>query len=180
MAKLTELSILEAKKLILDKQVSVVELVKAHIENIQRLNEKLNAFIELTTDLALAKAAESDDKIKQGKAGIIEGMPIGVKDLFCTKDVRTTACSKMLFNFIPQYESTVTTNLFKNGGIMLGKTNMDEFAMGSSNTHSYFGSVRNPWTQKSCMFLVVLQEVLQQQLPQIYVWEHWVVIQVAR
>jgi aspartyl-tRNA(Asn)/glutamyl-tRNA(Gln) amidotransferase subunit A len=141
--ELCKLTIAEATNALKAKLFSATELINAHIEKAKASN--LNAFTELTEEIALTAAAEADQKLVNGTAGIIEGIPIGVKDLFCTKGVKTTACSKILSNFVPRYESTVTKNLFDNGGIMLGKTNMDEFAMGSSNTTSAAGNVINPW-----------------------------------
>ncbi len=146
--ELLNLTISQAKQLMLDNEVSPVELTKAHLEKAQEI-EHLNAYVLLTEDLAIKQSLESEKKYKKGNPGIIEGIPIAIKDSFCTKGFRTTACSYMLHNFIPEYESTVTSMLFKNGGVMLGKTNMDEFAMGSSNKTSYFGPVINPWKRKN-------------------------------
>jgi aspartyl-tRNA(Asn)/glutamyl-tRNA(Gln) amidotransferase subunit A len=141
--ELCKLTIVEAINALKAKSFSAVELITAHLEKAKA--SKLNAFTEITEEIALTAAAQADKKLANGTAGLIEGIPIGVKDLFCTKGVKTTACSKILSNFVPRYESTVTQNLFNNGGIMLGKTNMDEFAMGSSNTTSAAGNVINPW-----------------------------------
>lgn len=143
MSDLTKLKIAEAKDLMLSKKISAQELVNAHIKKAEA-NKQLNAFLEITADIANNQAKESDERIKSGEARIIDGIPIGVKDLFCTKGVQTTAGSKMLKGFVPGYESTVTTKLFSNGGVMIGKTNMDEFAMGSSNVTSHYGSVISP------------------------------------
>src|SRR4029078_5817456 len=104
-----------------------------------------NAFITETHDRALEMAAASDAKIAKGEGGELEGLPLAIKYLFCTKGVRTTAASHILGNFVPPYESTVTQNLWNAGAVLLGKTNLDEFAMGSSNETSYFGPVFNPW-----------------------------------
>ncbi len=144
---LTDLSIVEASKLIQDKEISCLELVKASIEAAE--NDKLNAFIITTPDLAIEQAKKSDERVKNNTAGLIEGIPIGVKDIFCTAGIQTTSGSKMLKGFIPQYESTVTSLLYANGGICIGKTNMDEFAMGSANITSYYGNTHNPWRSKS-------------------------------
>ena len=108
----------------------------------------LNAYVLETPDAARAMAEQSDRRIASGEAAPLEGIPIGVKDLFCTKDVRTTACSHILYNFVPAYESTVTARLWRDGAVMLGKTNNDEFAMGSSNETSFFGPVISPWRRK--------------------------------
>ncbi len=147
MAKLTDLSIAEATELIRSKKISCVELVQAHIDAIEQ-HKNLNAFILPTPELALKQAQKSDERVKNNTAGIIEGIPIGVKDLFCTNGIQTTAGSRILEGFVPQYESTVTSLLYANGGICVGKTNMDEFAMGSANITSYYGSVKNPWRSK--------------------------------
>ena len=141
MTNLRNLSIVEASKLIQTKQISSLELVNAHLA----IDDPYNAFITHTPDLALAQAKRSDERIKNNTAGIIEGIPIGVKDLFCTTGINTTSGSRILQDFIPQYESTVTSLLYANGGVCIGKTNMDEFAMGSSNMTSYYGNVINPW-----------------------------------
>ena len=134
-------SIAEASKLIKNKEISSVELVKSYLE----IDDPYNAFIIRTPELALEQAKKCDERVKNNTAGIIEGVPIAVKDLFCTKGVQTTSGSKMLEGFVPQYESTVTSLLYINGGVSIGKTNMDEFAMGSSNMTSYYGNVINPW-----------------------------------
>lgn len=144
MLDLTKLNIVEAKKMLAARQISAVELAKAHLQAAEN-KKHLNAYITLTPEIAIAQAEVSDTKIKNGQAGIVEGIPIGIKDLFCTNGVQTTAGSAMLKGFIPQYESTVTAKLFDNGAVMIGKTNMDEFAMGSSNITSHYGNVISPW-----------------------------------
>ena len=127
-------------------EVSSVELTDAFINAIEA-GQSLNAFITQTPEIARARAKASDERRKNGDArGPMDGVPIGMKDLFCTEGVRTTAASRILDNFIPTYESTVSGNLRDAGAVMLGKTNLDEFAMGSANITSYFGSVKNPWT----------------------------------
>lgn len=141
---LNHLSLLEARSGLKSKKFSAVELTQAHVDAMEK-HKNLNAYVLSTPDIALAQAKESDKKIAAGNAGKIEGLPIAVKDLFCTKGVRTTACSEILNNFVPPYESSVTTNLFNHGGVMLGKTNMDEFAMGSANITSHWGKAINPW-----------------------------------
>lgn len=145
---LTDLTLIEAKTGLLNKKFSSQELTQAFIDNMQA-QKNLNAYITETPELALEQAKASDNRINEGKAGPLEGLPLGIKDLFCTKEVRTTAGSKTLENFIPPYESTVTQNLWDAGAIMLGKTNMDEFAMGSSNLTSYFGGSINPWREQN-------------------------------
>jgi aspartyl-tRNA(Asn)/glutamyl-tRNA(Gln) amidotransferase subunit A len=124
--------------------ISSVELTGAYLAAMERASA-LNAYITQTPESALIAAKQSDARRAKGEAGALEGVPLAIKDLFCTRGVRTTAGSRMLENFVPPYESTVTQNLWQAGAVMLGKTNLDEFAMGSSNETSYFGSVRNPW-----------------------------------
>jgi aspartyl-tRNA(Asn)/glutamyl-tRNA(Gln) amidotransferase subunit A len=126
------------------KRFSAEELAVAHLDAIEQARP-LNAFVLETPETALAMARASDARIAAGEAGPLEGVPLGIKDLFCTEGVRTTAGSKILGNFKPTYESTVTANLWRDGAVMLGKLNMDEFAMGSSNETSAFGPVVNPW-----------------------------------
>jgi aspartyl-tRNA(Asn)/glutamyl-tRNA(Gln) amidotransferase subunit A len=141
---LTKMTLIEAREGLRQKQFSAVELTQAHLDAMDR-ERHLNAFITETPDLALEQAREADIRIKNGSTNLLEGLPIAIKDLFCTKGVRTTSASRMLDNFIPPYESTVTKNLWAAGAIMLGKTNMDEFAMGSANLTSAYGSAVNPW-----------------------------------
>ncbi len=148
MTELTKLTIAEALTGLEKKDFSAVELTQAHIDMMEKARH-LNAFITETPDLALTQAAASDQRRADGQAGALDGIPLAIKDLFCTKGVRTTASSHMLENFTPTYESTVTEKLFADGAVMLGKTALDEFAMGSSNTTSYFGNVINPWRRDS-------------------------------
>ena len=124
---------------------SAVELAQAHLGAIELLNPMLNAFITVTPELALQQAAAADAALAAGEAGPMAGVPIGNKDLFCTAGVRTTAGSRILSPFVPPYESTVTAKLLRDGAVCLGKTNLDEFAMGSSNMTSAYGAVTNPW-----------------------------------
>ncbi len=144
MSELTSLTLKGALDGLRSKSFSSVELTKAHIEAVEAARA-LNAFVLETPDKALEMARASDAKIASGNAGPLEGAPLGIKDLFCTEGVRSTACSNILKPFVPTYESTVTSNLFADGAVMLGKLNMDEFAMGSSNETSAFGPVVNPW-----------------------------------
>jgi aspartyl-tRNA(Asn)/glutamyl-tRNA(Gln) amidotransferase subunit A len=144
---ITKLSIFESLEALKKKQFSAKELTQAYIKNIEK-NRYLNAFITETFDHAIESAKKSDENIASGKIGELEGIPLGIKDLFCTKNIRTTCASKMLENFIPTYESTVSQKLFDAGAICLGKTNMDEFAMGSANANSYFGKAINPYKRK--------------------------------
>jgi aspartyl-tRNA(Asn)/glutamyl-tRNA(Gln) amidotransferase subunit A len=127
------------------KQFSAEELAKAQLAAIEAANGALNAYLVTTPDKALEMARASDARRARGEAGPLEGASIGVKDLFATDGVRTTAASKILANFVPPYESTVTANLWRDGAVLLGKLNLDEFAMGSSNESSAFGPVTNPW-----------------------------------
>ena len=144
MTDLSNLTLASARALLRDRKVSAVELTKAHIAAVESIRP-LNAFITETPDRALVQAVESDRKLASGGAGVLEGLPIGIKDLFCTKDVLTTAASHILDGFKPPYESTVTAKLAEAGAISLGKLNLDEFAMGSANITSYYGPVENPW-----------------------------------
>ena len=153
MTKLTNLSLATARDGLKSGEFSAVELTQAHIDAMAARKD-LNAYITETPDLALEQAKASDAKIKSGDAGAMEGLPIGMKDLFCTEGVLTTAGSHILDNFIPPYESTVSGNLKNAGAVMLGKTNLDEFAMGSANTSSYFGNVINPWSKDAGVDLV--------------------------
>tara|TARA_B100000029_G_scaffold370146_1_gene363981 strand:- start:629 stop:2107 length:1479 start_codon:yes stop_codon:yes gene_type:complete len=144
MDDLNNLSISKAITFLKKKEISVTELINAHIAAMES-SRKLNAFITETADLARNAASISDKNYAQGNERPLEGIPFGIKDMFCTKGIKTTASSKMLENFTPPYESTVTQNLWNDGAILLGKLNNDEFAMGSSNETSFFGIVKNPW-----------------------------------
>ncbi|RBO78584.1 Asp-tRNA(Asn)/Glu-tRNA(Gln) amidotransferase subunit GatA [Marinomonas aquiplantarum] len=128
-----------------NKDISSVELTRYFLDRIAKLDPQLNSYITLSEDVALKQAAHADTQIQHGDASLLTGIPIAHKDLFCTAGTLTTCGSKMLNNFIPPYESTVTGRLQNAGAVMLGKTNMDEFAMGSSNENSYYGAVKNPW-----------------------------------
>ena len=143
MTDFKNLDISTAKECLLKKEFSSLELTEFFIDRIEKSN--LNCFITNTFENAIEMAKESDKKISRNREiRDLEGIPIGMKDLFCTKGVRTTAGSKILENFVPFYESTVSNNLISDGAVILGKTNMDEFAMGSANTTSFFGNVINP------------------------------------
>lgn len=144
MTDLNKLTIADARDLLAKGELTSRELTEAHVEAVSAL-KPLNAYILETPEKALEMADKADVMIKAGSASGMTGIPIGVKDLYCTKGVRTTACSHILDGFVPQYESTVTQNLWDAGAVMLGKLNMDEFAMGSSNENSYYGPVKNPW-----------------------------------
>jgi aspartyl-tRNA(Asn)/glutamyl-tRNA(Gln) amidotransferase subunit A len=145
MSELTGLTVAQARDALRKKEFSARELTEAHLAAIDGANGALNAFLFATPDKALDMAKASDARLAKGKGLPLDGIPLGVKDLFCTRDVRTTAGSAILDDFKPAYESTVTQNLWDAGAVMLGKLNMDEFAMGSSNETSHFGPVVNPW-----------------------------------
>jgi aspartyl-tRNA(Asn)/glutamyl-tRNA(Gln) amidotransferase subunit A len=147
MTGLTELTLAAACSALRQKKCSAVELAQAHIRAIEKARA-LNAFIIETPEKALAMARQSDARIARGEAGPLEGIPLGIKDLYCTEGVQTTAGSHILEGFVPPYESTVTANLWRDGAVMLGKLNLDEFAMGSSNETSHFGPVISPWRRR--------------------------------
>ncbi|MFT2109764.1 Asp-tRNA(Asn)/Glu-tRNA(Gln) amidotransferase subunit GatA [Marinomonas sp. 2405UD68-3] len=128
-----------------EKEFSSVELTQHYLDRIKQFDGSLNSFITLTGEKALEAARTADLRIKNGEKNPLIGIPVAHKDLFCTQNTLTTSASKILHNFVPPYESTVTQRMLDSGSIMLGKTNMDEFAMGSSNENSYFGAVKNPW-----------------------------------
>ncbi|MFV9614651.1 MAG: Asp-tRNA(Asn)/Glu-tRNA(Gln) amidotransferase subunit GatA [Gammaproteobacteria bacterium] len=130
-------------------EVSSVELTQYFLDRIKNNDDKLNSFITLCEEQALAQAADADEKLKAGKTPALTGVPIAHKDIFCTNGVKTSCGSKMLDNFISPYDATVVKNMRAAGMVMLGKTNMDEFAMGSSNETSYYGAVKNPWNLKA-------------------------------
>lgn len=144
MSELNLMNISEIRDLLRGKKISAVELIDAYIKAIDSAT-KINAYVEVVANEARESAKESDKRIMNGEARDLEGIAIGVKDCFATKGVHTQACSYILDGFKPNYESTVTKKLWNNGAIMLGKLNMDEFAMGSSNENSYYGDVINPW-----------------------------------
>jgi aspartyl-tRNA(Asn)/glutamyl-tRNA(Gln) amidotransferase subunit A len=140
----TQMTLADARDALKARKISATELTQAFVKNIEAARA-LNAYVLETPEHALAMAKQSDERLATGKAGPLEGLPLGIKDLFCTEGFRTTACSKILGNFVPTYESTVTSNLWRDGAVMLGKLNNDEFAMGSSNETSAFGTPVNPW-----------------------------------
>ena len=143
----THLTLAQARDALRAKTISAVELTEAHIEAVERA-AALNCFITKTPELARAQAKESDARLARGEARPLEGLPLGIKDLYCTRGVRTTAGSRILDDFVPPYESTVSGNLQRDGAVTLGKLNLDEFAMGSSNETSAFGPVVSPWRRK--------------------------------
>lgn len=148
MTDLNNMSVSEAVKGLKSKSFSASELVEAHIKRVEECRS-LNAFITETPELARAAAKDSDARIASGNARLLEGIPIAMKDLFCTKGTKTTAASNILNNFVPTYESTVSQKLLDAGTISVGKANLDEFAMGGSTTTSYFGPTVNPWKSKT-------------------------------
>ena len=150
---LIRLTLAEAKEGLLKKKFSSLDLTKAYLESMES-NRNLNAYILETPELALERAKESDKRLAKNEGGLLEGLPLGIKDLFSTEGIQTTAASHILEGFKPPYESTVTQNLQNAGAVFLGKTNMDEFAMGSTNMTSYFGSVINPWKRSDGKDLV--------------------------
>ena len=145
--ELTDLTIAAARTGLAKRSFSALELADAHIAAVAKARG-LNAFITETPERAREMAGRSDVRLQRGEAGLLEGIPLAIKDLFCTEGVRTTAGSHILEGFVPPYESTVTANLWRAGAVMLGKTNLDEFAMGSSNMTSHFGPVKSPWTRR--------------------------------
>jgi aspartyl-tRNA(Asn)/glutamyl-tRNA(Gln) amidotransferase subunit A len=147
MNELSALTLAAARDGLKRKSFSAVELADAHCAAMEKARA-LNAYVLETPERASAMAKASDARIAKGHAGPLEGIPLAIKDMFCTEGVRTTACSHILDNFVPAYESTVTGNLWRDGAVLLGKTNNDEFAMGSSNETSFMGPVTSPWRRK--------------------------------
>ena len=148
MNDLTKLTLAAARKGLKQKSFSSTELTRAYLAAIEAANPKLNAYVAITPEQALEGASLADRRYASGGDGPLEGIPLGIKDLFGTKGVHTQAASHILDGFKPEYESTVTSQLWRDGAVMLGKLNMDEFAMGSSNETSYYGPVVNPWRSK--------------------------------
>lgn len=140
-----DLTITEALQKLKSREISATELARAHIERIEKYNPELNAYITVTAERALADAAAADERIKNGDMRALDGIPIAMKDLFATRGIRTTAASHMLENFVPEYESTVSQKFIDAGTVLLGKSNLDEFAMGTFSKTSYFGAPVNPW-----------------------------------
>ncbi len=147
MMRPTDLTLAEGLEALDKREISAVELTQSFLDAIERLNPRLNAYITVTGEAALADAAASDARRAKGEARALDGIPLGIKDLFCTEGTRTTAGSNILGGFVPPYESTVSANLKRDGAVFLGKLNLDEFAMGSSNQTSAFGPVENPWSR---------------------------------
>ncbi len=147
MSDLTAFTLAQARDALRNKEFSALELTDAHLAAMEKARG-LNAFVLETPDRARDMARASDARFAKGEGGPLEGLPLGIKDLFCTDGMRTTACSHILDNFVPTYESTVTANLWRDGAVLLGKTNNDEFAMGSSNETSHSGPVVSPWRRR--------------------------------
>ena len=146
MTELTKLTIAEALKGLKNKDFTSTELTEAYLKRMEE-GRKYNAYVLETPEIALKQAKIADENYQKGLSRALEGVPLGIKDIFCTKGIRSTACSHILDNFVPEYESTVTQNLLNDGAVFLGKLNMDEFAMGGSNEKSYFKPVVNPWSK---------------------------------
>lgn len=144
MTDLTKLSLAALRDGLKTRKFSALEATEDYLTAIENAGA-LNAFVRVTADHARAMARQSDDRIGRAEGGPLEGVPLGIKDLYATKGFHTQAASHILDGFKPEYESTVTSNLWADGAVMLGKLNMDEFAMGSSNEHSHYGPVINPW-----------------------------------
>jgi aspartyl-tRNA(Asn)/glutamyl-tRNA(Gln) amidotransferase subunit A len=145
---LTDLTIAEARDGLRGREFSAEDLTLAHLYAIEALNPRLNAYLSVGHAQAMDQARAADKALAAGETRPLLGIPLAIKDLFCTMGVRTTAGSKILMPFVPPYESTVTANLLRDGAVFLGKTNMDEFAMGSSNMTSHYGPVENPWKRR--------------------------------
>jgi len=155
MSEITSLTIAQAREQLKKREITALELTDAYLEAIEKANPALNAYVHVSYDQARSMARASDERLRSGKAGSLEGIALGIKDLFATKGIHTQACSHILDGFKPPYESTVTANLWADGAVMLGKLNMDEFAMGSSNETSYYGGVTNPWRKKDSSEAIV-------------------------
>jgi aspartyl-tRNA(Asn)/glutamyl-tRNA(Gln) amidotransferase subunit A len=146
---LFDLTLAQARDLLVKRDLSAVELTRTYLSAVEALNPRINAYITVTAEQALAQARAAEAALAKGEAKPLTGIPLAIKDLFCTTGIRTTAASKILGEFVPPYESTVTANLLRDGAVFLGKANLDEFAMGSSNSTSAFGGVENPWSRKN-------------------------------
>ena len=151
---LTDLTLVAARDGLRRREFSAVELTEAHLAAVDALNPRLNALITIMADTAREGAAAADTALAAGDTRPLLGLPLAIKDLFCTAGTRTTAGSRILSPFVPPYESTVTANLLRDGAVFLGKANLDEFAMGSSNMTSAYGPVQNPWTRADGKALV--------------------------
>ncbi|MCK4768243.1 MAG: Asp-tRNA(Asn)/Glu-tRNA(Gln) amidotransferase subunit GatA, partial [Desulfobacula sp.] len=143
-----ELTIASARKLLFDHQMTSFELTTALLERIEKYDDKMGAFLTVDKDLALKQAKKADQDIADNNISALTGVPIALKDLLCTRGINTTCGSKILDNFIPQYDGTVVSKLKENGAVIIGKTNMDEFAMGSSTENSAYKITANPWNKE--------------------------------
>ncbi|MDY6862680.1 MAG: amidase, partial [Thermodesulfobacteriota bacterium] len=141
----SKLTIHELNKLLKKKEISSKELTKEVFEQIYRFEKEVNAYVTITREYALKQAEEADKRLIRNEGRILTGIPIAIKDLICTKEIKTTCSSKILNNFVPPYDATVILMIKEEGAVFTGKTNMDEFAMGSSTENSYFGITKNPW-----------------------------------
>ncbi|MCL2017881.1 MAG: Asp-tRNA(Asn)/Glu-tRNA(Gln) amidotransferase subunit GatA [Alphaproteobacteria bacterium] len=146
-----DLTLVQAIEKLRAREITAIELTRAYLDRIEKFGTELNCYITVTPERALSDAAESDRRYANGTARPLEGIPLGMKDLFATKGIRTTAASRMLENFIPEYESTVSQKLADAGCVLLGKTNLDEFAMGTKCATSYFGASINPYQREQCL-----------------------------
>jgi Asp-tRNAAsn/Glu-tRNAGln amidotransferase A subunit and related amidases len=144
MSELLTLNISQVLEGLKKKKFSVVELTRSYLDRIEE-TKALNMYLEISADKAITMAEKADENYKNNSARLLEGIPIGIKDMFCTESIKTTASSKILENFVPTYESTVSNKLWEEGAINLGKLSCDEFAMGSSNETAAQGNVINPW-----------------------------------
>ena len=144
MTDITQYTITQLKELLVQKKISATELTNLYLNKIKQNNPELNAYVHISEKEALESAANSDNNIAKGNIRPLEGIPLAIKDNFCTKNILTRCASHILDNFVPPYEATITKNLWDNGALLLGKLNMDEFAMGSANITSYYGPVVNP------------------------------------
>jgi aspartyl-tRNA(Asn)/glutamyl-tRNA(Gln) amidotransferase subunit A len=154
MTDLTSLTLAQAREALRKKEFSASELAEAHLAAVEQARA-LNAFVMEAPERARAMARASHERLTKGQGGPLDGLPLAIKDLFCTEGVRTTACSHILDNFVPPYESTVTANLWRNGAVLIGKTNADEFAMGSSSETSCYGPVVSPWRRRGAQTKLV-------------------------
>ena len=143
-----DLTITEALQKLKSGEISAVELTRTYLDRIEKYGKELNCYITVTPERAMADAAASDARYAAGTALQLDGIPIEMKDLFATRGIRTTAASRMLENFVPEYESTVSQKFIDAGTVLLGKTNLDEFAMGTFSKTSYFGAPKNPWNKE--------------------------------
>ena len=143
-----DLTIVEALKKLKSREISATELTRAHLSRIEKFGSELNCYITTTPERALADATAADERYANGTARVLDGIPIAMKDLFATRGIRTTAASKMLENFIPEYESTISQKYIDAGTVLLGKANLDEFAMGTFSKTSYFGAPVSPWQRE--------------------------------